>query len=101
MTKQQIQQIMMKYLDYGTYDFRTRKAFEECVSDLESGIKDHFNRENHLLVIKDRKTGEIIDSLKLMWLEDDTVHVSYKGNVSVECKKWNGKLCSKIEAMKG
>ncbi len=35
MTKQQIRQVMMKYLDYGTYDFRTREAFEECVADLE------------------------------------------------------------------
>ncbi len=35
MTKQQIRQVMMKYLDYGTYDFRTPEAFEECVSDIE------------------------------------------------------------------
>lgn len=26
---------MMKYLDYGTYDFRTPEAFDECVSDIE------------------------------------------------------------------
>ncbi len=35
MTEEQIRQIMMKYLDYGTYDFRTREAFDECVADLE------------------------------------------------------------------
>jgi len=49
---------------------------------------EHFNKENHILLIKDRKTGEILDSLKLMWVkEDDSVRVSYKGNFIVESKK--------------
>lgn len=43
MTKQQIRQIMMKYLDYGTYDFSTREAFEECVSELEKLSKKKSN----------------------------------------------------------
>ena len=70
------------------------KDIEQLILEREKEAKEaeksKFNREHHLLVIKDRKTSEVIDSLQLVLVEEngeDIVRVAYKGNVSVESKK--------------